>query len=60
MRSLVQVQPGPYTGLTWGDVTNRAGGGAKLEAGLLLVEAEPMGDRGRFPATGDPQLGENP
>jgi hypothetical protein len=40
-----------------------AGGGAaaaKLEAGLLLVEAEPVGDRGRFPAAGDPQLGEDP
>ena len=28
-----------------------------LEAGLLFVEAEPVGDRGRFPAAGDPQLG---
>ena len=36
------------------DVTN------KLEAGLLLVEAEPMGDRGRLSATGDPQLGQDP
>jgi hypothetical protein len=27
---------------------------------LWLVEAEPVGDRGRFPATGDPQLGQDP
>jgi hypothetical protein len=45
------------------DAMSRNGRGrraAKLEAGLLLVEAEPVGDRGRFPATSDPQLGEDP
>jgi hypothetical protein len=26
----------------------------------LLVEAEPVGDRGGFPATGDPELGQDP
>ena len=27
------------------------------EAGSLLVEAEPVGDRGSFPAAGHPELG---
>jgi hypothetical protein len=26
----------------------------------LSCQAKPMGDRGRFPATGDPQFGEDP
>jgi hypothetical protein len=29
-------------------------------SGSWLVEAESVGDRGRFTATGDPQLGEDP
>jgi hypothetical protein len=33
---------------------------AHTKAGSLLVEAEPVGDRGSFPAAGDPQLGEDP
>jgi hypothetical protein len=32
----------------------------KAEADSWLVEAEPVGDRGRLPATGDPQLGQDP
>jgi hypothetical protein len=45
------------------DVTSRLGAGvgaAKLEAGLLLVEAEAVGDRGCLAATGDPELGQDP
>jgi hypothetical protein len=30
------------------------------EAGSLLVEAEPVGYCGRFPATGNPKLGQDP
>jgi hypothetical protein len=33
---------------------------SKGRGGSLLVEAEAVSDRGRFPATGDPQLGEDP
>jgi len=33
---------------------------AKLEAGLLLVEAEAVGHRGCFPAAGDAKLGQDP
>jgi hypothetical protein len=32
----------------------------KLEAGLLLVEAESVGDRGRFPAAGNSEFGQDP
>jgi hypothetical protein len=28
--------------------------------GSLFVEAEPVGDRGRLPTAGDPQLGQDP
>jgi hypothetical protein len=33
---------------------------SKGRLGSLLVEAEAVSDRGRVPATGDPQLGEDP
>ena len=38
------------------------GAGAELPeaGGSLLIEAEPVGDRGRLAATGHPQLGQDP
>jgi hypothetical protein len=33
---------------------------AKAQVGSLFVEAEPVGDRRSLPATGHPQLGQDP
>jgi O-methyltransferase domain len=33
---------------------------APTEAASRFVKAEPVGDRGRLPATGDPELGQDP
>jgi hypothetical protein len=41
-------------------VTGAGGRAAKPETGSLLVEAEPVSNRGRLPATGRPQLGQDP